>query len=149
VEWPQGRKLAVGAVEAQAIRFKVRQVRDWFAVEGSVTVDADEVLEMRFLLDRLDRAQGRFVPLGDGRFVALTHRLQTQLRQLASVSEADKAGQRIHALGAAAVGDLLEEAGQVDADAAWRKHIARLREAGAWTPKILRDNLGERERRSG
>ena len=40
---------------------------------------------MRFLLDRLDRAQGRFVPLGDGRFVALTHRLQTQLRQLASV----------------------------------------------------------------
>jgi len=135
VEWPQGRKLAVGAVEAQAIRFKVRQVRDWFAVEGSVTVDADEVLEMRFLLDRLDRAQGRFVPLGDGRFVALTHRLQTQLRQLASVSEADKAGQRIHALGAAAVGDLLEEAGQVDADAAWRKHIARLREAGTWTPK--------------
>ena len=135
LEWPQGRKLAVGSVGPQAIRFKVRQVRDWFAVEGSVTVDADEVLEMRFLLDRLDRAQGRFVPLGDGRFVALTHRLQTQLRQLASVSEADKTSQRVHALGAAAVGDLLEEAGQVEADAAWRKHISRLREAGTWTPK--------------
>ena len=136
LEWPQGRKLAVGTVAAQAIRFKVRQVRDWFAVEGSVTVGADEVLEMRFLLDRLDRAQGRFVPLGDGRFLALTHRLQTQLRLLASVSEADKAGQRVHALGAAAIGDLLEEAGQVEADAAWRKHISRLREAGTWTPKI-------------
>lgn len=136
LEWPQGRKLAVGAVGAHPMRFKVRQVRDWFAVEGNVTVGEDEVLEMRFLLDRLDRAQGRFVPLGDGRFVALTHRLQTQLRQLAAVSEADKTGQRVHALGAAAVGDLLEEAGQVEADAAWRKHIGRLREAGTWTPKV-------------
>ena len=34
------------------------------------------VSEMRFLLDRLDRARGRFVPLEDGRFVALTYRLQ-------------------------------------------------------------------------
>ena len=136
LEWPEGRKLAVGAVGTQPMRFKVRQQRDWFAVEGSITVAEDEVLEMRFLLDRLDRAQGRFVPLDDGRFVALTHRLQTQLRQLAAVSEADKTGQRVHALGAAAVGDLLEEAGQVQADAAWRKHISRLREAGAWTPKV-------------
>ena len=136
LEWPEGRKLVVGAAGAQPMRFKVRQQRDWFAVEGSITVGEDEVLEMRFLLDRLDRAQGRFVPLGDGRFVALTHRLQTQLRQLAAVSEADKTGQRVHALGAAAVGDLLEEAGQVQADAAWRKHIGRLREAGSWTPKI-------------
>ena len=136
LEWPEGRKLTVGAAGAQPMRFKVRQVRDWFTVEGSVSVGEDEVLEMRFLLDRLDRAQGRFVPLGDGRFVALTHRLQTQLRQLAAVSEADKTGQRVHALGAAAVGDLLEEAGQVQADAAWRKHIGRLREAGTWTPKV-------------
>jgi len=136
LEWPQGRKLSVAAVGAQPMRFKVRQLRDWFGVEGSVTVGEDEVLEMRFLLDRLDRAQGRFVPLGDGRFVALTHRLQTQLRQLAAVSEADKTGQRVHALGAAAVGELLEEAGQVEADAAWRKHITRLREAGTWTPKV-------------
>ena len=136
LEWPEGRKLAVGAVGAQPMRFKVRQQRDWFAVEGSVAIDEDEVLEMRFLLDRLDRAQGRFVPLGDGRFVALTHRLQAQLRQLAAVSEADKTGQRVHALGASAVGDLLEEAGQVEADAAWRNHIGRLREAGSWTPRV-------------
>ena len=136
LEWPEGRKLAVGAVSAHQVRLKVRQVRDWFAVEGSVAVSEDEVLEMRFLLDRLDRAQGRFVPLDDGRFVALTHRLQTQLRQFAVASEADKAGQRVRALGAAAIGDLLEDAGHVEADTAWRKHVARLREAGTWRPTL-------------
>ena len=136
LEWPQGRKLSVGAVSPPQLRFKVRQVRDWFAVEGSVAVGEDEVLEMRFLLERLDRAQGRFVPLDDGRFVALTQRLQAQLRQLAAVSDPDKTGQRVHAFAAAAVDDLLDEAGKVEADAAWRKHVARLREAGTWIPKI-------------
>jgi len=136
LEWPEGRKLRVGEVTRQQVQFKVKQQRDWFAVEGSVAVSEDDVLEMRFLLDRLDRARGRFVPLDDGRFVALTHRLQAQLRQLAAVSEPNKAGRRISTLGAAIAGDLLEEAGTVQADAAWRKHVGRVREAGAWTPEL-------------
>ena len=144
LEWPQGRKLSVGAVSPPQLRFKVRQVRDWFAVEGSVAVGEDEVLEMRFLLERLDRAQGRFVPLDDGRFVALTQRLQAQLRQLAAVSDPDKTGQRVHAFAAAAVDDLLDEAGKVEADAAWRKHVARLREARDMDP----EDSGERCRPS-
>jgi superfamily II DNA or RNA helicase len=136
VEWPEGRKFSVGVVDPGKLRFKVRQVRDWFAVSGEVQVAEDDVLEMRFLLDRLDRAQGRFVPLDNGRFVALTQRLQSQLRQLAAVSEPDKGEQRVPALGAAAVDGLLEEAGQVDADPAWRQQVTRVREAGDWTPSV-------------
>ncbi len=136
LEWPEGRKLSIGEVTPRQVRFKVRQLRDWFAVDGSVELGEAEVLEMRFLLDRLDRARGRFVPLEDGRFVALTHRLQAQLKQLAAVSEPDKAGRRVSRLGAAAVGDLLEETGTVQADAAWRRHVDRLREAGEWTPQL-------------
>ncbi|CAH2602818.1 ATP-dependent helicase [Rhodovastum atsumiense] len=136
LEWPEGRKLSVSPVESGQLRFKVRQVRDWFSVGGEVAVAEDEVVEMRFLLDRLDRAQGRFVPLEDGRFLALTERLQAQLRQLAAVAEAEKGGHRVHALGAVAVDGLLEGAGRVEADAAWRRHVTRLREAGAWTPAV-------------
>ena len=136
LEWPEGRKLSVGEITPRQVRFKVRRMRDWFAVEGSAEVSEGEVLEMRFLLDRLDRARGRFVPLEDGRFVALTHRLQAQLRQLTAISEPDKAGRRVSTLGAAVVGDLLEEAGTLQADTAWHKHIARLREAGEWTPEL-------------
>jgi len=136
VEWPEGRKLKVGEVTPRQVRFKVRQLREWFAVEGDVQVDDQEVLEMRFLLDRLDRARGRFVPLEEGRFVALTQRLQAQLRQLASITESDKTGRRVSRLGAAVVGDLLEEAGKLEADTAWRKHVTRLREAVDWTPEV-------------
>jgi len=65
----------------------------------------------------LSAAQGRFVPLEDGSFVALTRQLQTQLQLLAAVSEPHRAGRRVHALGAAALDGALAGAGQVHADA--------------------------------
>jgi SNF2 family DNA or RNA helicase len=91
---------------------------------------------MRFLLDRLDRAQGRFVPLDDGRFLALTRQLQAQLGRLAAVSEPARAGRRVHALGAPTLEAVLEGAGEVKADTAWKRHVERIRAAEGWTPRL-------------
>jgi len=136
VEWPQGRKLQVSPVAPDKLKLRVGQDRDWFSVDGTVAIDEDQVLDMRFLLERLDRAQGRFVPLDDGRFVALTRQLQTQLQRLTAVSEPTRAGRRVHALGAPALDAVLEDAGEVEADAAWTRHVARIRAAEGWTPKL-------------
>jgi superfamily II DNA or RNA helicase len=137
-EWPEGRKFRVSPVTPDKLRLKVAQARDWFSVDGTVALDEGDVLEMRFLLDRLDRAQGRFVPLGDGRFVALTQQLQAQLQRLTAVSEPHKTGQRVHALGVPALRDLLDEASDVTTDAAWREQVARIRSAESWAPKLPR-----------
>ena len=91
---------------------------------------------MRFLLERLGQARGRFVPLGDGSFVALTRQLQAQLQHLTAVSEPHKAGRRVHALGAPVLDAVLAEAGEVKADAAWKRHVARIRSAEGWTPAL-------------
>jgi superfamily II DNA or RNA helicase len=136
VEWPEGRTMRVSAVDPGNMKLRVVQDRDWFSVDGSVALDEEQVLEMRFLLERLDRIQGRFVPLGDGRFVALTRQLQAQLQRLAAVSEPHKAGRRVHALGAPALDAVLEDAGEVRSDAAWKKHVARIRAAEGWTPVL-------------
>ena len=136
VEWPEGRAMRVNPVAAGNLRLRVAQDRDWFNVEGTVALDDDQVLEMRFLLQRLDQARGRFVPLGDGRFIALTRQLQTQLERLAAVSEPSKSGRRVHALGAPALDAVLEGAGDVKLDAAWKKHVGRIRSAEGWTPVL-------------
>ncbi len=136
VEWPEGQTLRVTPLTPDKLRLRVKQDRDWFSVEGSVAVDEGLVLDMRFLLDRLGRAQGRFVPLDDGRFVALTRQMQAQLGRLAAVSEPHRAGRRVHALGAPALDAVLEEAGEVKADAAWTRHVSRIRAAEGWTPKL-------------
>ena len=136
IEWPEGRKLRVSKLDPGKLKLRVGQDRDWFSVGGTATLDDDQVLEMRFLLDRLDGAKGRFVPLGDGQYVALTHQLQTQLQRLTAVSEPHKTGRRVHALGAPALDAVLEDAGEVKADAAWKKHVARIRSAEGWEPKL-------------
>ena len=136
VEWPEGRTMRVSSVSAGNLKLRVAQDRDWFSVEGTVALDEEQVLEMRFLLERLDKSQGRFVALGDGRFVALTRQLQAQLQRLESVSEPSKSGRRVHALGAPALDAVLEDAGEVKADAAWKKHVARIRAAEGWTPVL-------------
>ena len=136
VEWPEGRTMRVSPVAPGNLKLRVAQDRDWFNVDGTVELDEDQVLEMRFLLERLDRIQGRFVPLGDGRFVALTRQLQAQLQRLANVSEPHKSGRRVHALGAPALDAVLEEASEVKADAAWKRHVARIRAAEGWTPVL-------------
>ena len=135
-EWPEGRTMRVSPVTAGNMKLRVAQDRDWFNVDGTVALDDEQVLEMRFLLDRLDRIQGRFVPLGDGRFVALTRQLQAQLQRLAAVSEPNKAGRRVHKLGAPALDAVLEDAGGVKSDAAWKKHVAAIRAAEGWTPAL-------------
>jgi SNF2 family DNA or RNA helicase len=136
LEWPEGRKMRVSPVTAGKLKLRVGQDRDWFSVDGSVALDDDQVLEMRFLLDRLGQARGRFVPLGDGSFVALTRQLQAQLQHLAAVSEPHKAGRRVHALGAPVLDAVLADAGEVKTDAAWKRHVARIRSAEGYTPAL-------------
>lgn len=138
IEWPEGRTLRVSPVTTDKFQIKVAQARDWFSIDGTITLDEGDVLEMRFLLDRLDRAQGRFVPLGNGRFVAITHHLQAQLQRLTVVSEPHKSGQRVHALGVPALRDLLDDVSDVKTDAAWRKQVTRIQSADSWTPKLPR-----------
>jgi len=135
-EWPEGRELRVRAANAKGLKLRVAKDRDWFSLTGDVTIDEGQVLEMQFLLDRLERAPGRFIALDDGRFIALTHQLRTQLTQLANVSEIHNGARRMHKFGAPALEQVLGEAGEVSLDAAWKQHVARIRKADSWTPQI-------------
>ena len=136
VEWPEGHRMQVSTVAPDRMKLRVSQDREWFSVDGTVALDADQVLEMRFLLERLDRAQGRFVPLGDGRFAALTRQMQSQLQRLAAVSEPHRGGRRVHATGAPVLEAVLDGAGEVKVDAAWTRQVKRIRAAEGWTPKL-------------
>jgi superfamily II DNA or RNA helicase len=134
-EWPAGKAMQVSGAGAKGLKLRVTQDRDWFNVNGNVSID-DEVVEMQFLLDRLERAPGRFIALDDGRFLALTHQLQSQLALLANVSESHGGARRVHKFAAPVLDSALSEAGDVKVDAGWKRHAARIRKAAEWTPQI-------------
>ncbi len=90
---------------------------------------------MRDLLSRLDRAQGRFVPLADGSFLALTEQFRKQLERLSGISEDHGKGRRMPILAGVAAQDLAEDAGQIKADKEWKAFVERLSEAGRRQPE--------------
>jgi superfamily II DNA or RNA helicase len=136
VEWPEGRKLAVRAeISASSLSLKIARARDWFQLDGEVSVDSELVLDMRELLARLDRAQGRFVPLADGSFLALTEQFRKQLERLKGISEDHGKGRRLPAMAGVAACELAEGAGLVKADKEWNGFVERLSAANRRQPE--------------
>ena len=88
-EWPGGRNHQSNLSHRATSRalLKVSSQRDWFEISGRITVDEDLVLDPQDLLAQTDKARGRFVPLDDGRFLALTADLKRQLQQLDAISD--------------------------------------------------------------
>ena len=137
VEWPEGKRLTVRSeVSTSGLSLKMSRARDWFQMDGEVRVDEELVLDMQDLLTRLGKARGRFVPLADGSFVALTRKFQKQLERLGGVTEEHGKGLRLPTLGAVAVQELVEEAGSVKADKEWKAFIARLTAADRHQPVV-------------
>ncbi|MBF0335503.1 MAG: DEAD/DEAH box helicase, partial [Alphaproteobacteria bacterium] len=132
MEWPEGGTLTLrGEASAKRFRAKVKGSDGWFTLGGSVAIDEDLVLDLKDLLSRLDQAQGRFVPLGDGGFVALDRHFRQQLERLRRVGD----GLKLPAVATVAVRDLLDDAASLDGCAKWKAFVKRLDEAEGWSPR--------------
>ncbi|MFZ4791151.1 MAG: DEAD/DEAH box helicase [Candidatus Competibacteraceae bacterium] len=135
--WPEGEKFRVNRpVSLNQLRLTVQRRQDWFNVDGELRLDDQQVLTMRQLLELLDHSPGRFVALGKGQFLALTQEFRKRLEELRGFGELTAEGARVHPLVAPALEPLLNEAGSVRTDAAWKAQIKRLREAEALQPVV-------------
>ncbi len=137
LEWPQGAAIRpTRTVGAKAMSLNIASGKDWFEVKGQVQVDEGLVLDLAEVMARLGGAPGRFVALDDGRYLALTEDLRRRLDAFAAVTETTKGGQRIGAIGAAALEDLVDSAGEVTADKRWAAMIDRLDSARGYDPAL-------------
>lgn len=137
-EWPEGETLRVQTA-GPSVRFnaEVQHSREWFSLRGDVSVNESLVVRMTDLLDRMDKAEGRFVPLGNGAFLALTDTLRRQLERLRRLSEPAGRGEaedsrRIHPLAVGAMQDFFDTAeSSMKMDAQWQEMVSRFRSSGA------------------
>ncbi|MCC6196251.1 MAG: ATP-dependent helicase [Burkholderiales bacterium] len=142
VEWPKGKPVRVVTVDARRLGLVVKAERDWFRLGGRVAVDERTVLDFADVLAAA-QARSRFVPMGEGVYVALTHSLKARLADLAAVAEADRDGLRVPRVAALWLDEALEGA-TLETDAAFRGAIERLRRAqddAAPLPKSLQAEL--------
>ena len=125
LEWPEGEKLSIrGQAGTGQLNLNIRTAQqDWFALSGNVQIDETEVVELKFLLEKARQSKSRFIPLGDGQFLALTQEFRNRLDELLYYGSMDGVGKqdiRVHALAAIALDDLSRQA-NTEAEALWRQ----------------------------
>ncbi|MDX2229652.1 MAG: SNF2-related protein [Leptolyngbyaceae cyanobacterium bins.349] len=137
LEWPQGEKLKVShRLGFQDFSLKIQRQNDWFATTGELKLDDDQVMDMQQLMNLLDQTNSRFIPLGNGEFLALTQEFRKRLDELRKVSEKSGKNLRIHPLAAVALEDWVDEVGSLKADKYWKAHIEKIKEIGDLDPVL-------------
>ena len=139
IDWPQGKALRVDSAALGQLRVQVHTKQEWLAVQGELQVDEALVLGLQQLIGLSRGSKSRFVPLGEGRFLALTQELRERLDDLAAVAEAqrgtDLAALRIPKVAAPWVQAAVQGA-QVSEDPAFAQSLARLDAARRLVPTV-------------
>jgi SNF2 family DNA or RNA helicase len=138
VEWPRGQSLDLsGRADGSGFSLSLSSRGDWFEASGELQVNENLVLDLQRLLALLDTGGGsRFLPLGDGRFLALTESFRKRLQDLRDIADSGARKPRYHPLSAPLLEEIASDFGQFETDSAWRERLERLRKADA-TPAAI------------
>ncbi|KQQ31032.1 helicase SNF2 [Duganella sp. Leaf126] len=137
IAWPEGEKFRVTAkVETKQVRLAIKSNKDWFAASGQVQIDEDKVMDLRTLLELVQKSKSRFVELGENRFLALADELHRRLREVTAYGELTEDGVRLHPLASFALEELADDVGGVKADKLWKAHLERMAEQTAFEPVL-------------
>ena len=130
VVWPEGKSLRIAHKAGLGqLKLKLAGRGDWFEASGELQLDETAVLDMRKLLELAAATPGRFLPLAEGQYLALSHEFRRRLDELNAFGELEKQGVRLHARTAPSLEELLDGVGEVVGDKSWKAQIKRI-EAG-------------------
>ena len=136
VEWPQGVSLQIGAsVRSSDFNIRIESNLEWFSASGALRLDEAKEIELSELLLRLEHARGRFIPLQDGEYIALTKAFRNRLDFLNAFTEADGEKRRFHPLASFALDDVIEEFSHQHIDNGWTEHVSKLRDISKQEPQ--------------
>ncbi len=132
LQWPKGQELKLSkSVDAKEMSVTVGRQKDWFSVEGELTIGEDEVVDLKNLLTLMENSPGRFVRLEDNRFIALTEQLRQQLRDIAATAFNGK----FHPLAAPLIEDATAGM-KVKSNRVWQQQLKKLKQSFTITPQL-------------
>lgn len=144
IEWPEGQTLSVtNPANFANLHLKVQGQQDWFEVTGELKLDEHLVLEIQQLLTLLEQSPSRFIPLGEGRFLALTESFRKRLDEFRLFSEKQGKGRKLHPLSSLALQDFFSEVEDLKTDKKWKEHCQKLQEMQDFTPQLPSTFQGE------
>lgn len=134
VEWVRPPPRVSRPAVASDVRLAISQRRDWFGVEGGLTIE-DDTLSLAELLAAVRRRQA-FIRLGDGGFMHLSRRLMAQLDDAAARTWESRGGLAIAPLAIETLSELHTLGAEVELPETFHAHADRLREAQHLEPGV-------------
>lgn len=108
---------------------------DRFVASGGLQRDEGTVIDRARLIEFSRQSGGRFVPLGESGFVALTEDLRRRIDEFASLGDLSQEGLRVHPLAAAAV-EHIADGTKWHSDKGWQTRLQKMREAESLEPAV-------------
>ncbi len=136
IEWPAGVKFRVSRTYTTGdMQITLNRQRDWFTASGELNLDDGEVIELRRLIESARSHRGRFIPLGDGGFVALSEDLRRRIDEIALLDEAASGPAQLPVAAAMAIADATDGA-RLQLGQEWTAALARIAQAQALDPVL-------------
>ena len=137
IEHPKGEKLKiVSQAGTDELAVRVGKQRDWFEVDGKLTVAEDRVLQLEALFEQLKRSDNPFVELGEGEFVAITDELRDRVLEMEGLLHRRGKKLQLPTLAAGAFAEVTEELEDLEFDDAWTAALGRIQEADKLRPRV-------------
>ncbi len=128
--WPEGQSLRISHKAAlPQVAMRINRDRDWFAVTGELKLDDTLQLKIQDLFELLEQHPGRFIPLNENRFLALTEELRRRLDEMRVFSIRDKGGVRFHQTAGILWQQLTEDLQGLQTDEHWQEQKQRIEKA--------------------
>ncbi|CAN5373185.1 hypothetical protein BH09PSE5_BH09PSE5_49590 [soil metagenome] len=137
IDWPKGQPVTVDTATLAQMHVRLHSGREWLELQGGIKFDEQMVVSLQTLVQWSTQRESRFVPLGAGRYLALTSELRTRLQDLASVSQSSlKSGDVQVPHAAAGWLQTTLEGSRFDADRAFGDRLKRLADAQYIVPVL-------------
>jgi len=132
LQWPKGKSLKLSAPQEMAhMKLAVTKQKEWFDLEGTLTVSDDQVIELKTLMAMMAQSQSRFIKLDEQQIVVLTKELKQRLQDIENMTLDGK----FHALASPLI-DAATQGMRMRTLHAWDRQKVLLNQASELVPQL-------------
>ncbi len=137
VEWFENDPIRItSSVSYSDMRLKVKSKNSWFSVEGNLQVDSSSMLSMLELLKKVRESKGRFIPLANGKILALAEDFRLNLEKLDAITQEGKESLLLHPLAASSLDVFFDNSEEIESDEIWKEWREKLSSLKNFDEKI-------------
>ena len=137
VEWPKGKRLKIiQSVQANQLMLKINKRRNWFEIQGDLTIDEDTVLSLNDLMTRIRQSNSNFIPLSENNYISLSTELRSHLQKISSIAWKDDDTLRFSPIAAMLLhsSDFPEDT--LTADNHWQELKSKIAQSNTFKPEL-------------